>query len=154
MLLGALTSELGLELGFTIIVATILVCPGCCYGIQRAALLFRIGNDIVMDAWAFLQGTAAVAALIAAAFGAYSKWWDVSARTVQRDKGRLLRRAAAEARHVPSTAEVEVFIRLRTRSERRAAEELEAEGHARMQERHCWITVNRRPSIFTDAVRP
>jgi hypothetical protein len=102
-----------------------------------------------MEASAFLQGTAAVAALIGAAIGIYSKWGDVSARTVQRDKARLLRRAAAEARQIPSTAQTsEVFVRLRTRSERRAAAELEAEGHARLHERHCWITVDRRPSIF------
>lgn len=102
-----------------------------------------------MDAVVIAKQAAVAVGILGAAFGAYLKWGDVSPRAVQGAKGRLLRRAAAEARLAPSAAAtIEVFIPLNTRAERRAAMELESEDLARLHEKGCWIPVSKTPSIL------
>jgi hypothetical protein len=102
-----------------------------------------------VDAALVAKQIAVAIGILGAAFGAYLKWGDVSLRAVQGAKGRLLRRAAAEARLVPSaSATIEVFIPLNTRAERRAAMELESEDLARLHEKGCWIPVSKSRGQF------
>jgi hypothetical protein len=107
-----------------------------------------------MDALELVRLAVSTVGIVVAAAGLYAKRGDIADYALRRAKAKVLRRATAEARLVPSASTiVEVFVPLHSRGERRGAEDLELEGHARLHENGCWVTIDRTPAVFRHAMR-